>query len=65
MPHKQKTPHGCAVFFVCLIVLDLADVDGVWALWALTDFKGNLVPFLELVERNVLEFVGVEEKILV
>ena len=45
-------------------VLDLADVEGVWAFWAVADLKADLVSFLELVERNVLELVGMEEQIL-
>jgi hypothetical protein len=46
------------------VELDLADVEGVRALRAVADFKRNFISFLELVERNVLEFVGMEEKIL-
>ena len=44
--------------------LDLADVEGVWAFWAVADLKRDLVSFLEFIERNVLELVGMEEKIL-
>ena len=47
-----------------IYVLDLADVEGVRALWAVADLKRDLVPLLELVERNVPELVGVEEEIL-
>ena len=50
--------------FTCLIWLDLADVESVWALWAVADLKGYLVSLLELVERNVPELVGVEEEVL-
>ena len=44
--------------------LDLGDVDGVRALWALADFERDLVSLAELIERNVLELVCVEEEVL-
>ena len=44
--------------------LDLADSEGVRALRAVSDCERNLVSFLELIERNVLELVRVEEKVL-
>ena len=44
--------------------LDLADVEGVLALRAVADLERDLVSLAELVERNVLELVGVEEEIL-
>lgn len=50
--------------FVAWPRLDLADVLGVGALWAVLDLEGESVALLELVERNVLERVGMEEKVL-
>ena len=47
-----------------MLELDLADSDGVRALRAVADLEGDLVSLLKLVERNVLELVGMEEKIL-
>lgn len=47
-----------------MIWLDLADVEGVRALRALADLERDFVSLLELFERNVLEFVGMEEKVL-
>ena len=45
-------------------ILDLADAEGVRALRTVSDGERNLVSLLEFVERNVLELVGMEEKIL-
>lgn len=64
-----KTGRFCLLNLVAYPVgksadLDFADVKGVRALWAFADLKGDLVAFLELIERNVLELVGMEEKIL-
>jgi hypothetical protein len=53
---KQKRPAERRDVFV-FRSLDLVDVKGVWALWALTDFERNLVTLIELFERNVLELV--------
>ena len=47
-----------------IYVLDLADVEGVRALRAVADFEGHFVPFLERVERNADELVGMEKEIL-
>ncbi len=44
--------------------LDLADVEGVRALRALSNLKRNCISFTKLVERNVLELIAVEEEIL-
>ena len=54
------------IFIFCknLKVLDFADANGVRAFRAVADLKRNLVSFLEFSERNVLELVGMEEKIL-
>ena len=54
----------CDGTFFRLIRLDLADVESVRALRAVADLKRNLVPLAELVERNVLELVGMEEQVL-
>lgn len=47
-----------------IYVLDLADAEGVRALRAVTDSERDLVSLLELIERNVLELVGMEEEVL-
>ena len=59
----KKRPAKDGTFFR-LIRLDLADVESVRALRAVADLKRNLVPLAELVERNVLELVGMEEQVL-
>ena len=52
--------------FLCAIYeLDLADIESIRALRALSDLKRDFVSFLKLVKRNVLELVGMEEKIFV
>ena len=60
----KKRPVCDGTLFFCLIRLDLADVESVRALRAVADLKRNLVPLAELVERNVLELVGMEEQVL-
>lgn len=63
LPVNHNAPRERGVVIVA-ISLDLADANGVRALRAVADGERNLVSLLELVERNVLELVGVEEKIL-
>ena len=60
----KNVPLKSGTFFARFNCLNLADVEGVWAFWAVADLKRDLVSFLELIERNVLELVGMEEKIL-
>lgn len=55
--------HAFACAFSCRS-LDLANVDCVWAFRAVSNLERNRVSLLDLVERNVLELVGVEEKVL-
>ena len=62
MTQKQNTPPvaGCFVWRG----LDAADLDGVGAFWALSDFKAYLVTFAKLIKAYADELVGVEEEIL-
>ncbi len=65
MHHKTKRPAKAGRFvFAQSNCLDLADVEGVRAFWAVANLKRELVSFLELIERDVLELIGMEEKIL-
>ena len=61
---RRKTPRMKRSVLRLQTSLDLADVDRVRALWALANLERDLVSLAELVERNVLELVGVEEEIL-
>lgn len=44
--------------------LDLRDLDGIRALWALADLKSHLVSFAKVVKSDIHELVGVEKEIL-
>ena len=61
---RRKTPRMKRSVLRLQTSLDLADVDRVRALWALANLERDLVSLAELVERNVLELVGVEEEVL-
>ena len=44
--------------------LSAADLDSVWALWAVRNLERKLVALAEFVKHNAYELVGVEEEIL-
>ena len=60
-------PAYAGIFIFCknLRILDFANANGVRTLRAVANLERNLVSLLELIERNVLELVGMEEKILI
>src|SRR3989344_2832073 len=60
----RKTPRDKRGVFLHRSNLDLADVERVRAFRAVPDLERDLVALLKLIERNVPELVGVEEKIL-
>lgn len=51
--------------FSKIYYLDFADIEGVRSFWAVANFERDLVSLLKLIKCNVLELVGMEEKVFI